>query len=765
MAAKDRFKLGGKTMSGKAFLIALASGASLAALASPTLAQVTPPTSVAQVDEIVVTANKREERLQDVPISVSVVSGDQLTKQNVNEVTDLTRSVPSLNSAGPFGALSIRGVGSISFARSAEGSVGIVVDGVALANTSTNPPQLFDVARVEVLEGPQGTLFGRNTSAGVVNITTVSPDPTGFSASAHADVGERRNYVGRGVVNIPLAGNAALRIAGSLSQAPRTQQNLYDGSWYENQGKSMRGRLLWEPSQPVTVNLIADYTQFDRKGGVPWSVYQSRPGSLLSQRLAACGVTVGPRNQDGCIDGGQDQTTKTYGFSGQVDAKLGDLTLTSISAYREFRSSFRASDVDSVPVNRLNVNESPTNIKNFSQELRLTSPMGGRVDYVLGLYYFNSDLDGTNTQRGQILADLGAPFFVGQVQTTQSSTKSYAAFGNATIHVRPSFRLLVGARYGREDVSALTTGKLATGAVAPILSIATIRGDVKDDYFSYRLGAQYDLSRDVMLYGTYTKGYKGPSVNDQTGVGLAPVIVRPEIPHASEIGLKANLLDGRLTASLAGFHNKITNFQAQFFDPTASAFIFGNAPKLVTKGVSANLIGRPTRNLILNAGVVYNDAKYGAGYRVSCAQGQTAAQGCMTLSPTVSVDDAGGNRLVGAPKWKLTGFGEYSHDFGGELEGFVQADLTYTSRINFDAAYSPQNSNAAATIVGGRIGLRTQDQRLGVSIFARNLLDTYRPVVRFATPTARQQLDPVSFSQISGPESRRTIGVSLDAKF
>uniref|UniRef100_B0T910 TonB-dependent receptor n=1 Tax=Caulobacter sp. (strain K31) TaxID=366602 RepID=B0T910_CAUSK len=755
-------------MSKKAFVAGLLNGAAMVLCAAPVLAQApvaSRPVEAAQVDEIVVTANKREERLKDVPVTVSVVSGDQVAKQNVNEVTDLTRSVPSLNSAGPFGALSIRGVGSISFARSAEGSVGVVVDGVALANTSTNPPQLFDVARVEVLEGPQGTLFGRNTSAGVVNITTVAPDPSGFSASAHADVGERHTYAGRGVVNIPLADNAALRVSGSLSQAPRLQHNLFDDSWYEVQGKSVRGRLLWEPSEPVSVNLIADYSQFDRKGGVPWSVYQSTPGSRLSQRLAACGVVVGPRNQDGCTDGGYHQTTKSYGVSGQVDADLGALTLTSISAYRESDTGSSASDVDSVPINRLNINESPVNIRNFSQEFRLTSPVGQRIEYVVGLYGFDSRLRGSNTQRGVLLGDAGVPAVVGQIQTTRSSTQSYAAFGNATINVLPSLRLLVGARYGHEDVSALTTGRLASGAVAPILSIATIQGKAKDDYISYRLGAQYDLDADVMVYATYTKGYKGPSVNDQTGVGAAPIIVRPEIPHASELGVKANLIDGRLTASLAAFHNRITDFQAQFFDTTAGAFIFGNAPKLVTKGVSFNLIGRPMAGLTLNAGALYNDAKYGAGYRVSCAQGQTAAQGCVTVSPTISYDDAQGNPLVGAPKWKLTAFSEYTHTLTGGWDGFVQADVAYTSKINFDAAYSPQNTSKAATIVGGRIGVRTADERLGVSLYARNLFDTYRPVVRFATPTARQQLDPLSFSQISGPESRRTVGVSLDAKF
>jgi iron complex outermembrane receptor protein len=770
-------------------LAVLAASTALATFAAPAFAQSgpaptdnqVPPVAADESEDIVITANKREERLQDVPISVTVIGGAQLSNQNINEVTDLVRSAPALNSAGPFGALSIRGVGSISFARSAEGSVGIVVDGVALANTSTNPPQLFDIARVEVLEGPQGTLFGRNSSAGVVNITSNAPDFSRIEVIGHADIATRNNYIGRAVINIPFADNAALRVSGSNSQAPEGQFNRFDDSYFRVRGKSGRARFLWEPNSDLTINLAGDYSIFTRKGGVPWTVYQSTPGSLLSSRLAACGVTVGPENQQGCIDGGNNTATESYGFSGQADIRLGGLTLTSISAYRAFTSTSFASDVDSVPVNRLNVNSSPTDIRNYSQEFRLTSPSTGFVTYVAGLYYFDSKLNGTNTQRGNILADLplvgACPFGaspaaaalctlpVGQIQTTSSTTTSYAAFGNVTLNLTKQLRILLGARYGNEDVRARTTAVLVPGALTGILSVAPIAGAISDTYFSYRIGAQFDVTPEVMLYGTYTRGYKGPSVNDQTGTGAVPVIVQPEIPHASEIGIKANLFNGRLTASLAGFYNRIDNFQAQFFDPTASAFIFGNAPKLTTKGVSFNVVGRPVKGLTLNGGVLYNDAKYGNGYRVACAQGATAAQGCITLAPGVTVDDAGGNSLVGAPKWKVNGFAEYATSLGGSIKGVVQADVVYTSRINFDAAYSPQNTNAPAAIFGGRIGLRTADDRHGIAVFARNLFDTYRPVVRFATPTALQQLDPRSFSQISGPESRRTIGLSLDAKF
>lgn len=778
-------------MDGFTRIVALAGGTALASLACPAFAQdvsqdvtgatATDAQAVAEGD-IIVTANKREERLQDVPISVSVINGEQLTKQNIVEVTDLVRSTPALNSAGPFGALSIRGVGSLSFSRSSEGSVGVVVDGVALANTSTTPPQLFDVARVEVLEGPQGTLFGRNSSAGVVNVTTVAPNPDKWEVIAHADVATHQNYIARATINVPVASNAALRISGAYSQPPQTQYNKFNDTYLQSKGKSVRGRFLWEPISALTINLIGDYGQFDRRGGVPWTVYQSSATSLLTQRLIQCGVVPSQENQVGCTDGGNFQRQRSYGFSGQVDAEIGGVTLTSISAYRTAKSFSFGSDVDSVPVDRLNVNSSPIDVRNFSQEFRLTSPTGGFIEYVAGLYYFDSKLDGVNTQRGFIFADLpligacpygnsaganalcrGLP--VGQIQTTSSVTTSYAAFGNATLNVTPSLRILLGARYGQEDVRARTTAVLVPGALTGILSIAPISGSVSDAYFSYRAGAQFDVNRDVMIYGTYTRGYKGPSINDQTGTGTIPKIVNPEIPHASEIGIKANAFDGRLTASIAGFHNKVDNFQAQFFDPAAAAFIFGNAPKLTTKGVSLNVIGRPVRELTLNLGAVYNDAKYGDGYLVACAQGQTAAQGCQTIAPGVTVDNAGGNRLIGAPRWKVTAFGEYTVGLSDSIDAFLQADMVYTSKINFDAAYSPQNTNRAAAIFGGRIGVRTDDERYGVSVFARNVFDTYRAAVRFATPTARQQLDPLSFSQISGPESRRTIGVSLDARF
>jgi iron complex outermembrane receptor protein len=757
-------------------IVCLLAGTALAAFTAPAFAQTAPSSDAEQatnIGDIVVTANKREERLQRVPAAVSVVAGEQLTRQNITEVTELTRTTPALNIPGPFGALSIRGLGSATFSRSAEGSVGIVVDGVALANTSPFPPQLFDIARLEVLEGPQGTLFGRNSSGGVLNLVTNKPDFTKFETILHADAADYDNYVARGVVNIPIDDSAALRVSGTWSRSPEFVDNKFDGSSTRTEGKGVRARLLWNPNDTLTVNLIADYSEREYDGGAPWTVFSSTPGSLLSTRLAACGVQVGPENLSGCIDGGYAGIARSSGLSAQVDWSLGDFTVTSISAHRSATQDITGSDADNVPVNRLNVNVSPFDISNFSQEFRLTSPAGGRIEYVAGLYYFDSHLLGGNTQLGFLLRDTPSPFAafpLGQTLVTTSDTTSYAAFGQATVKLTDAFRLVLGARTGHEDVSAVTNARVATGAVGAFAGATSTSGAIQDDYFSYKVGAQYDLTDRIMGYLTYTEGYKGPAVNDQAASATAPLLVQPEIPHAWELGLKSTLFDGRIGANIAAFHTRVDDFQTQFFDPDLHLFVFGNAPELTTKGVSVNLFGRPMDGLNFNLGAIWNDATYGPGYKVTCAQGQTAAQGCLPVYNAANVqigtaDDADGNRLIGAPEWKVTGNVEYARGIGGGFEGYVQADVVYTSEITFNAAYDPTASNAPATIVGGRIGVRTEDGRYGVSIYGRNLFDTFRPILRGNAPTAAQQLDPKAYIQFPGSESRRLIGVSLDARF
>lgn len=714
--------------------------------------------------EIIVTANRREERLQKVPIAVTVVDGGQLTRQNVNTVENLTRSAPALDIAGPtnYGALSIRGVGGISLAQSSESSVGVVVDNVSLANTSIDPPLLFDIARVEVLEGPQSTLFGRNSSAGVINVVTAAPDPSRIAAIAHVDVGTKDSYIGRVALNLPLSDNAAVRLAGGLTQDPKVQHNLADDSWQKRKSEAVRGRLLWEPSDSLTINLSGDYTRNHYDGGVQWAVYQSSPTSLLTARLANCGVNVGPENTDGCA-GSNRSEHKVFGFSGQIDADLGGVTLTSVSAIRR-RTINEFVDIDSTTADRYTQPQTGSQ-RNLSQEFRLSTPSGGLIEGVAGLYYSNQDLTNSVTQVGSILADLpliGAcplampalcalPF--GQTRVTDVQTEGYAAFGQATVNVSPQFRIVVGARVGHERVNAQTgETTLAPGAVGQITPLPAINAGASDTYFSFRVGTQYDVASNVMMFATVTRGYKGPAVNDQAaGVSGSQLIVRPEIPTAYEAGFKSTFMGGRAAFNATGFYTRVKDFQANFVDSStpANLLVFGNAPTFRTWGATANLFGRPVNGLTLNLGATFLVRRYGAGYLAPNAAGQTV--------------DASQFRPGGA--LKLTGSAEYTASLNDKLNGFIQADVVRTPRMYSNAAGDAVLSINGWLNLGGRIGIKSADNRFGVSVFARNLFDTFRSGARFVTPTAAQQLDPASFAQFAGAESGRVIGLSLDASF
>jgi iron complex outermembrane receptor protein len=351
-----------------------------------------------------------------------------------------------------------------------------------------------------------------------------------------------------------------------------------------------------------------------------------------------------------------------------------------------------------------------------------------------------------------------------------------AAFGQATLHFSDRFRGIAGFRFGREDVEMTRSSMLAPGVSGkfPSSSLAPLAADADDTYFSFRLGAQYDLARDVMGYATYTRGYKGPAINDQisspvSGGMVVQLVVEPEVPHAWEAGIKSSLLNRRLILNAALFHTRTTDFQAQFYDLTRGGFVFSNAPELASKGFEVSLFGKPSHHLSVNAGVIMADAKYGDGFKVQCSQLQTAAQGCITdpANGAIKYDDAGGNRLPFSPKWKANLGGEYHREISGGIEGFVGADLTFTSRINFSSAYDPLASTGPHTIVGTRIGVRSVDGKWGASLWARNLFDERFPVFQLANPIVGvgSRADPQSYLQIFGNESFRTIGVSADLSF
>lgn len=741
-------------------VVSLLAGVSIAAIATASNAQEANKKSTSEtVAEVVVTASKRSERLQDVPIAVSVVGEERLNQQNITSAADLSRAAPAITAG--VDQIRVRGIGTFSFARSSEASVGVVLDGVALANAGPVSPQLFDVARVEVLAGPQGTLFGRNASAGLINIVTNAPDPTAASGNAHVDVGERNFRTARVVGNLPVSDNAALRVTGSFVRQPQVLKNVINDEWNRQEAVNGRARFLWKPSDAISVNIIGDYTRaFQKAGG--WAVYKSTPGSGLTQQLTACGVTPSLDNYKSCATGGSYDTSKVWGYSGQVDWDLGQLTLVAQTAYRGYDGK-SGGDADSSPRNILDINGGSRKIRNFSQELRLVSPGGQRFDFVAGLYFFNSEQDYTGDQAGT-LGLVPPPLVLGQTFATNARSRSYAAFSQATWNVSEDFRLVGGLRLNRDEVVAATTRRVHPGALSAFGSLLPVSATAKDDSISYRIGAQYDVAEHSMAYLTYNRGYKGPAINDQAPSIALPLLVRPEVPKAWELGLKSEILDRRVAVNIAAFHTKVIDFQTQYYDPAIPGYVFGNAPSLTTKGVQVELFGRITPDLDVNLGAIYTDATYGKGYLVSCSQTQTAAQGCFAVTGGTA-QDASGTRLSGTPKFKLSGNTEYRWPLGDRYEGYVQADFVYTTKIYYGQGFDPYNSTGEHTVVGARIGARTVDGRLGASIFVRNLFDERAPSLTYAQPLASQQAEPLAFVQFFGPESFRFVGASLDVRF
>ncbi len=736
---------------------AIAGGLILTSIAQAVLAQTVPAPDVSEkLNTVVITANKREERLQDVPAAATVVQSQQLDQQRITDVTSLTKAVPTLDASAA--GLSVRGFGGGSFTQSAESSVAILIDGISLSSAGDNPPYLFDVERVEVLEGPQGTLFGKNATAGAINIVTKAPNTRKFEGQVQVDMDGRKGKSAQVALNLPLSDTTALRFAGSVGNDPQIIHNLPDDSTEALKKTSARLRFLWKATPDITVNLSADQSFGVTQGGAPWTVYKSTPGSALSSLLATCGVKVSSENSDACVgQSTKDSKTTAGGYSAQLDWSIGDYTLTSVSAVRYGKLDQPLNDLDSVNLPAPNY-EQPQVAKrdNFSQEIRIASPEYAWGNFVAGVYSFSGkssqDITALYSDPGFIL---GFPAKFGAHSLITADNNSSAVFGQGTYKISKDFAVTLGARAGQEEVSANRAGSVAAGAIAPLQpdSVIPVTGKNSQDYVAWRVGAQYDFSRDNMGYVTYAKGYKGAAVNDNATNPSIPLIVRPEVPTTLEIGSKNLFLNGRFGLNFAAYHTDIKDFQSMVFDPTALAFVFSNAPTATTSGVNINFYGKPVEALMVNGGISTMDSKYGSGYLRQCKMG--SAPNCTR--------DGTGEQIGGLPKLRATLAAQYQFSLGG-MRASLGGDVVYTSEKVFNPT-DPDITLPAVAIYGARFGLRSSNDSWGVSLYARNLFDTFNPTYRIGNLIAFATGDNGSYTQFLGIESRRLVGVTFDVKF
>jgi iron complex outermembrane receptor protein len=327
----------------------------------------TRPAEPQKLESVVISVNKREERLQDVPATASVLQPQQMEQQRIISIEDLQRAVPSVQGSG--NGLSIRGYGATSFSPTAEGAVGIVIDGVSLGGSSETPPNLFDVERLEVLEGSQGTLFGKNASAGLINIVTVAPSMKKFGGVARVEARTHNSWAGQAALNMPASEQLAFRVSGGVVQDPKLNHNLPDDSWDGVRRENVRARMRWLPTNDVRVDLSIDNSVNETRGGSPIVFYKTTPNSPLSAVLAACGVQVGEENTESCASEGYKRKDESKGASAQIDWFVQDYTLTSITAIRKASTMTSSNELDGINVAVPSVVQAPLfkDFKNTSQ--------------------------------------------------------------------------------------------------------------------------------------------------------------------------------------------------------------------------------------------------------------------------------------------------------------------------------------------------------------------------------------------------------------
>jgi iron complex outermembrane receptor protein len=635
---------------------------------------------------IVVTANKREQDLQDVSVSVVALSGEALAEQGITDSLDLNGAVPGLrlNYVGGQIQTFVRGVGDTTSNAFTQASVAVNMDGVYVARSSAFRSNFYDIARVEVLRGPQGTLYGRNATGGAINIVTRDPQFNGLDGYVIAEAGNYGLAQVQAASNIPISDTLAMRVAGQI--VDRDGFNS-DGSG-DNKTKSARAKLLWEPNEDLSIKLTFDVSSIGGRGpgrvnrpaqfGDPWE-------GVTDTRITS---TDYPNKENQPNPPYLD--VDFYAFSGELNWDLGAASLTIIPA-------FRSIDVDSFVASRNTFREVDLSDQ-YSLETRLAGDTGS-LSWVVGAYYFKEDLSVLTdnpalkeaTQSGRVLL----------LEVPEHDTEAWAVFGEATFSMTDSLRVIGGFRYTEEDrtkVGTIITTNYVNGVPGtPSVVVADEKLTVDD--IGWRAGIEYDLTPDNMLYLTASRGFKSGGF-DAPGIDSFD----PEYLTAYTLGSKNRF--GAITLNLEAFYWDYKDQQVSFLGPNNSgvvSFITRNAGSSTIKGASIEASITVLGNGRLDASAEYLDAKFDdfvyntVGAPVPA--GQLRTDGCLSGGSVGSlrVRDCSGLDLPNAPTF--SGNIRYTHDFdlanGGELSFSAASNFSskvYLSAANFSSPYHQQKS-------------------------------------------------------------------------
>ncbi len=713
--------------------ICVAAGFGLSALFSVEALAETAPEAI---ETVTVTARKTSEDLQQVPASITVLTAVDLRAAGVSTTADLFSQAPNIAmSGGVAGALqgqvSIRGISTLVRNIGVESGVGFYVDGVYQGRPENYNQDLIDVAQVEVLRGPQGTLFGKNTIAGAFNITTVRPDADETHGLLNLDVDNYGLAHVQGYVTGPLVDDT---LSGKLSIGYVTQngfyRHLHDGQDGDSLNQfSYRGSLYYTPTSNSEFVLTVDGLH-DR--GQP----------TFFQVTDLAGLVTPESTTPHTIDNNRPDYLHrdNYGVSLTGDVRLSFGTITSITAYRQ--SAYQASlDDDQNQVDYVAVDKWGDRSFFWSQELRLNGRLADTVDYVAGLYYLGQTVS-TDRSLG-IGPDLGVP--PGAVLGTEGRVRSndYAAYANVNWHIDDAFTASLGLRYSYEDkrvnFSQIDLTGIYTFFGLPNLTYAK---NVSDADLSPTASLSWQVTPDAMAYARISRGYKSAAFNVDLVRSTNGLFARPENATSYEVGVKSDWLDHRVRADGALFLTKYNDMQVSQVLGTAPTLT--NAASATLKGAELEVTAVVTEDLRLQAGIGAVDARYDSF--PDCQQ---------PLSVGGLVTDCSGNQIIGAPSWTGNVAADYMHSLGW-ADFVTRLEYVFESPVYYEATNAKPFESDSHGLVNFRAGL--DFGHYSVTLWSKNLgNDTY---ITYADD--RSTIGVLRTTAYGPP---RTFGATLSAQF
>jgi len=721
--------------------LAAASGLAMAiALGQPALAQ--QAGSSATMAEIVVTAQKREERLIDVPVSVAVVGGDVISDYKITALDELDRLVPSLyiNSTPGNNAVFIRGIGSTAGNLAVEQSVALFVDGVYAGRARQFMAPFLDVERVEVLRGPQGATFGINTSAGAVSVVTARPTKE-FTGNAKASYEfEYDSWEVGGVVSGPLADRLQGRLAVNYQDIGGYLKNTVTGrDDPESENFLVRGSLAWQPTDSISALFKIEHADFDTKGSNFQRILHSRGWEKDKYR-----------EEGGAWHRDRDDSKATNAQL-TIDFDLGVGTMTAITGYSQFKYS-KWINPSAVPEGAFLTNFRER-FQQFSQELRFASELGGRFEYLVGGYFHYNEIDPLQADAWLRLSTAApTPGFATSLFTQDSQV--YSLFGSLTWNINEQWSLSADLRYTDDDKRGRQV-RSATGIPLPWTNM-DLSGRRSDSTLDPRVKLKWQPSEDLMVYASYTEGSKsgGWQGNDRSTTA-ANWEIKGESSENFELGMKLRLLEGRAFIAATAFHTEFEDLQVSQW--AGAGFLTKNAAKATSKGLELDGSWRITEQWSLQGGIAYLDSEYDSFPDGQCAWG----------NPPTCRQDLTGARLGWAPEWS----GNLAVMFEQVLSDRLTLHATLSAQYRDDTWLEmtgdrnvKDSMQKSTTWIDGRLALGIDDDRWVVALYGKNLTDEVTKSHVFSFPFPVDVVtDPMSY--VMGTDRFREVGVEVTYNF